>query len=662
MPDIVTKDISYILSKITEKDERYDTPKFALLLGAGCSISSNIPSGSKVIEICKKFSFVDNDVDGYTLDKAEKYNHLIYIQKVDKFIEERDSKFQEFVSNKEKEFFEKLTDQEIFEKIPDNILKRYQATYSNDFKEKLVLDYKDKIFNDSLYGNWLEEFNSDPRERQKLIESIIENQKVSGEYILFANLIHQNLIQNIFTTNFDDLIYESIVTYANDKARVYAHNEIAQYITLGSKKPNVIKLHGDYLFENIMNSNKETAKLAENMGKKMKEVLNSLDLIVVGYNGSDSSIMKVLEEIKIHRKYSLIWCAKDISDLNWRVKNILETTENSFFVNIDDFATLVFKLWSIKKLPNVNLDELGKQKQKELSEYLDKFNTDIQKNNSISVNEKEAFSDLLKASEFFNLALKEKDKKKKIELYTESLKYNRKSKESFLNRGHAKYKLGQYQDSIDDYSQALKIDNNYVLALLNISDPLEALGKSTVALDFVNRALEIEPSNSDAIGAKGCLLFKAQKKEEGLELINNQIKIAPESPSGYLNRALVMMETGELDKAAEDYRILSEMFIDEENLPVYFNNMAVYYRRRKDPENAKKMIVQAEEKNLELSLLNGTLALIYADMGDTTNFYDQLEIAFEKGCPVWNYLDDPAFEKYKNETRLKDLLKKYQPI
>lgn len=633
-----------------------------MLLGAGCSISSNIPSGSQVIEICKKFSFVDNDSDGYTLDKAEKYNHLVYLQKVDDFIKNgRSDKFKNFTANKEKEFLERLTDKEILEKIPENIYKKYESEKGANFKDKLIEDFKEKIFNDSLYGNWLEEFNSDPRERQKLIESIIENQKVSGEYILFANLIHQGLIQNIFTTNFDDLIYESIVTYANDKARVYAHNEIAQYITLGSKKPNVIKLHGDYLFENIMNSNKETAKLAENMGKKMREVLDSLNLIVVGYNGSDSSIMNVLEEIKKTRKYSLIWCGKDINDINWRVKNLLGTTENSFFVCIDDFATLVFKFWSIKKLANVNLDELGKQKQKELSEYLEKFNDLIQENTEISLNEKEAFSDLLKASDLFDAALRETNIEKQITLYTESLKYNSKQKETYLNRGFLYDRLGKYQEAVNDYKMAISIDNKFDVVISNLAYTYLRMGKYQEALETASEALKINPNNFYAAGNKGTAFFWLKQYDKALEWYNKKIDINPFHPGGYSSRGIFYMETGELELAEKDFTHAKETGLKNSDLPFYYNNLAVLYRRKKQPLEALKLIKEIESQGLENSNIYGTLALIYADKKDKENFYKYLEIAFEKGCPVWNYLEDPAFDKYRNDKKLKELLKKYQP-
>jgi len=121
------------------------------------------------------------------------------------------------------------------------------------------------------------------------------------------------------------------------------------------------------------------------------------------------------------------------------------------------------------------------------------------------------------------------------------------------------------------------------------------------------------------------------------------------------------METGDLDEAEKDYKHLESMKIIDDDLAIYYNNLAVYHRRRKDPEQALLMIKEVEKRGLEIPVLNGTLALIYADKNDDVNFYKYLEIAFTKACPVWRYLDDPGFKKYRSDKKLKDLLIKYQP-
>lgn len=64
------------------------------------------------------------------------------------------------------------------------------------------------------------------------------------------------------------------------------------------KKPNIIKLHGEYLYNNTKNYINETHDLGECLNGKFKEALQRFGMIVVGYQGNDYSIMHILEELK----------------------------------------------------------------------------------------------------------------------------------------------------------------------------------------------------------------------------------------------------------------------------------------------------------------------------------------------------------------------------
>ncbi|MBS1515443.1 MAG: hypothetical protein JSS63_10440 [Bacteroidetes bacterium] len=59
------KDVDWLYSKIKSKDKNTNTPEFAFLLGAGCSVSSGIPTGGKVIEYCQKISFYKKKLNMY---------------------------------------------------------------------------------------------------------------------------------------------------------------------------------------------------------------------------------------------------------------------------------------------------------------------------------------------------------------------------------------------------------------------------------------------------------------------------------------------------------------------------------------------------------------------------------------------------------------------
>ena len=165
---------------------------------------------------------------------------------------------------------------------------------------------------------------------------------------MFSHLISNGKITNVFTTNFDDLIYDSLIRYTETKPKIYSHNEVAQYINTLSKRPNIIKLHGDFLFENIKNTKPETGLLWSNMESKLEECLKSFDLVVVGYNGADDSVMNALAKLKT-KDYGLLWCGRNPENLNWRVKELINQTNNSYFIQIESFELLSMKLFEVYK-------------------------------------------------------------------------------------------------------------------------------------------------------------------------------------------------------------------------------------------------------------------------------------------------------------------------
>ena len=76
---------------------------------------------------------------------------------------------------------------------------------------------------------------------------------------------------------------------------VCAHDSSVNSITVTSKRPQIIKLHGDYLFEDIKATLRETESLEENMKQKFIEFCKDYGLIVIGYNGSDRSILDTFD-------------------------------------------------------------------------------------------------------------------------------------------------------------------------------------------------------------------------------------------------------------------------------------------------------------------------------------------------------------------------------
>jgi hypothetical protein len=80
---------------------------------------------------------------------------------------------------------------------------------------------------------------------------------------------------------------------------------------MASKRPKVIKLHGDFLYDNIKNLRREITRLDRNMEEKLYQICQDSGLIVVGYSGNDESVMAPLRDMVRKPEFlnlGLHWC------------------------------------------------------------------------------------------------------------------------------------------------------------------------------------------------------------------------------------------------------------------------------------------------------------------------------------------------------------------
>jgi len=244
------KDKSYLLYKIQQKHEHWGVAKCALLIGAGCSYPT-LPLGGGLIKYCQQLCYVRDIYAAEAAELERKFLETADAKLLDNFIkvkakQKSNSKltFQKYISEKEKILLKRIQDkkEERLTKIPDS------------FGTITWADFEIHFLNDAKYGFWMDAYKSSPRERQRLIEALIEKCTPSGAYIILALLIEKGYLNNILTTNFDDFINDTLLYYTSSRPRFYADDELSQYISIYSSKPNIIKLHGDYRYANIKNT------------------------------------------------------------------------------------------------------------------------------------------------------------------------------------------------------------------------------------------------------------------------------------------------------------------------------------------------------------------------------------------------------------------------
>lgn len=224
---------------------------------------------------------------------------------------------------------------------------------------------KHKRYDESDYSTLFNYIFQFPKERQNYIEQLVEEKKPTFGYMYLAGLIAEKKFNRILTTNFDDLISDALVRFYDIKPIVCAFDSIVSSIRVASHRPKIIKLHGDFLYDNIKNIRDELKSLDSNMEDKLYEMCKDSGLIVVGYGGEDESIMAPLRDMIRKPGYlnmGLHWCIHKASagDIPPRkVQEIQNYHEKKvYFYEIESFDRLMEKIFTQSdcKLPPVLLE------------------------------------------------------------------------------------------------------------------------------------------------------------------------------------------------------------------------------------------------------------------------------------------------------------------
>lgn len=272
-------------------------PNYLLLLGAGCSITSGICSASELIKIWRREIF--------------------------------ESKLGQKCS------YEEYSDEKAINYFKANCSHWYDTRneYASLFEQKFDL----------------------PRQRRMFIEQEVSDKHPSIGYAYLIKLIKKNFFNTIFTTNYDDLLNEAFYTFSNERPIVCAHDSAINSITVTSKRPKIIKLHGDYLFDDIKSTLRETESLEENIKNKFAEFAKNHGLIVIGYGGNDRSVMDVLFHLLKQDDYfknGIYWCLQRGSGIHSELLKLL-LRDRVYLVEIDGFDELMAEFNS-----HLNNDEL----------------------------------------------------------------------------------------------------------------------------------------------------------------------------------------------------------------------------------------------------------------------------------------------------------------
>lgn len=142
-------------------------------------------------------------------------------------------------------------------------------------------------------------------ERRAYIEAAVSRAEPSFGHRVLASLISNGQAPCVFTTNFDPLIERTTVStdevlLPTDRSHLTVgaldSSERAERCLRESAWPLLVKMHGDYHSERLMNTATELQEQDERLRQVLVEACGRFGLIVVGYSGRDASVMRALME------------------------------------------------------------------------------------------------------------------------------------------------------------------------------------------------------------------------------------------------------------------------------------------------------------------------------------------------------------------------------
>ena len=179
-----------------------------------------------------------------------------------------------------------------------------------------------------------------PAQRRVYIEECVKEGHPSWGYIYLTNLLSKRYFDVVFTTNFDDLINEACYLYSEDlRPIVAAHDSAIQGIRITAGRPKIIKLHGDFLYDNIRNTLTELETLEANTKSKLTQFAREYGLVVLGYSGRDRSVMDTLELLlrdEENFRQGIYWCVRQDYNESERLKSLLRR-DRVYLVKVEGF-------------------------------------------------------------------------------------------------------------------------------------------------------------------------------------------------------------------------------------------------------------------------------------------------------------------------------------
>jgi protein O-mannosyl-transferase len=376
------------------------------------------------------------------------------------------------------------------------------------------------------YGPVMEALFPLKHDKQKEVERICRDHDPGFGCCVLAKLIERASpdLNVILTTNFDDLIADALYLFTASRPLVIPHAALAGFMRADFERPLVVKLHGDHQLEPL-NTKEELAALNAVVRERLQSLLQQRGLIVMGYAGNDDSVMDALEALPGDTLGPGVWWVAR-STPNDRVLEWL-SARKGYWVESADFDQLMLLVQQRFGLPHPEIarwEQLQTNYFEAFSTLRTAVEKLPESEPSAAALKEASAQSVERIPDWWQVELRARplkgaDPDAADAIYRDGLERIPSSAELlgnyavFLDEVRKDDEAAEsfYKRAIDADSTNAKVLGNYALFLHEVREEFDA------AEDFYKRAIDADPSDAKVLGNYALLLDELRKDDEAVE-------------------------------------------------------------------------------------------------------------------------------------------------
>ena len=364
------------------------------------------------------------------------------------------------------------------------------------------------------------------------LERMMSDAYPSFAYFCMARFLakYNNNCNLVITTNFDNLVEDSLFIYTDQKPLVVNHESLAEYaVNPYIKRPIVAKVHRGLFFDPL-NDKAETDQLKGKWKSVLSYLFTSYTPIIIGYGGGDHSLMALLQDESVQFRGRFYWCSYKDEALNDPTIRELVLNKNGVFVETDGFDNVMLKFGNALFMEEIIPNAVKKYLDRQNDAWFGKYN--------------EGYTEAVKAENKDTETLKTEQQSD----------FERRESEGkltawdYFDRGYTKVESDDYLGAIADYDKAIELDPNYAAAYNNRGCTYDALKQYDKAIADCNKSIELDPNNAAyAYDSRGTVFKHLEQYDKAIADYNKAIELDPNYATAHYNRADAYDAIGETE-------------------------------------------------------------------------------------------------------------------